>query len=94
MRNKDKLNELGRIYGTYTQDGKTYVGSQYMELVRWVSDDDEAGYVEEWEAPGYDENGNEVLLILSFRKGADAEVNPVNPDWKSYGMRVVSTSAK
>lgn len=83
-------------FGTATIDGITYTLTGQAELSNrvfpnWWGDAKEGeSYISEWEAPGVDADGNDVIVRWQFDEIKGSETEPDSLDWDSpYSVREV-----
>lgn len=88
------LTHLEREFGSYQFEGKAYYATRQMEFTSrgslgcFEEAEEGEGYVSEYSAPGYDENGNPVEIFMMFTEIKGEEVDPENLNWSQDAGRV------
>lgn len=88
------LSNLEREFGSYEFEGKTYYATRQMEYTdrvfpgSWHDAEEGETYIQEWSAPGYDEEGNDVEIFMAFEQVKGEEVEGENLDWLQEPSRV------
>ena len=90
-----QLEILARRFETYDFEGKKYTAKEEMQQTNrvfpgWYGDAEEGdSYTDEWSADGYDEDGNEVCIIMRFEQVRGEELEPDQLNWNQDAADII-----